>query len=541
MARALVPASLLAMALACATARDARAEPVQRPDPDPQAGPLHPVTSDDDPHDDFAAFPLAVHHDKHYVRAGLEVGGIVILGFVDYLLNTTARGGITREGDQTWDLRYDWNDLRAKLIGTGYTLDSNKFNTNYISHPFAGTVYFQAARSNHLSFGEAWTYAIIGSTTWEFFGEIREKVSVNDMIVTPTAGAAIGEATLQLAGFFDRGSPNAANKILSAIFGPVKALNDVFDGTVPERTKHPDALGFPTEPWHRFVLYAGGGATAQSATAGFARATYPDVRFGLELATVNLPGYARAGRHARLFDDGNVSTLSFDAGLSRGDLVHGAFATRVVPIGFYYRDAHTDRSGAVAGQGAIVGFRIGFEYGVHDYDRDRARPRDLISIASPIGIAAEHTFDRGGLRVRTAVDVAGGLAGVQPYALSDYLSTRSPDGLPTATKNNGYYHAYSVTASPSVAVRYGGFEWQGAFRLDTFRAITGLDEEPVDPSLAGMQDRRSTLRTSVAWQPGNGALRLSLGAERTTRAGDVGPVHASRSESAVSGSVGLVF
>lgn len=541
MARALVPASVLAATIACVAAGDARADPVQRPSADPQAGPLHPVTSDDDPHDDFAAFPLAVPHDKHYVRAGLEVGGIVILGFVDYLLNTAARGGVTREGDQTWDLRYDWEDLRGKLVGTAYELDSNKFNTNYISHPLAGTVYFQAARSNHLSFAESWIFSIIGSSIWEYFGEIREKVSVNDMIVTPSAGAAIGEAMMQISGFFDRGKPTAANRILSTLFAPVKAINDVFDGTEPERTKHPDGLGFATEPWHRFELYAGGGATAQSATPGFARATYPDVRFGVDLSVVNLPGYSGAGRHARLFDDGNVSSISFDAAMSRGDLVHGVFATRVVPVGFYYREARTDRAGDVNGQGAILGLRIGFEYGVHDFDRDRARPRDLVAIVSPVGIAAEHTFDRGGLHIRTGVDVAGSISGVQPYALGDYGATRTLDGLPTATKNNGYYHAYGVTASPSVALRYGAFEWQSSFRLDTFRAITGLDEADVDPALASIADRRSTLRTSIAWQPTNSVLRLSLGAQRMTRAGDVGPVHSSRGESSIYGSMGLVF
>lgn len=541
MARALVPASLLAAALACVTVREAHADPQQRSSPDPQAGPLVPVTTDDDPHDDFAAFPLVVPHEKHYMRAGLEVGGIVVLGFVDYLLNTAARGGVTREGDKMWDLRYDWPDLRAKFVGSGYSLDSNKFNTNYISHPLAGTVYFQAARSNHLSFAEAWVFSIIGSSTWEYFGEIRERVSVNDMIVTPSAGAAIGEPLMQLAGFFDRGKPTAANRILSAVFAPVKAINDVFDGTQPERTMHPDALGFATEPWHRFELYAGGGATVQGATPGYARATSADVRFGVDLSLVNLPGYGGAGRHARLFDDGNVSSLAFDAALSRGDLVHAVFATRALPVGFYYRDARTDRDGKVAGQSAIVGLRIGFEYGVHDYDRDRARPRDLVSMVSPVGIAAEHTFDHGGLRLRTAVDVYGAIAGVQPYALSDYVTGRMLDGLPAATKGNGYYHAWGVTASPSVAVRYGTVDWQTSYRLDTFRAITGFDEDAVDPSLAAIEDRRSTMRTSIGWQPGGGAVRFAIGAQRMTRAGDVGPVHASRSESSFFGSLGLVF
>jgi hypothetical protein len=549
MARATTVATgVLAAALVLAETREAAAEPVQRSSADPQVGPLHPVTSDDDPRDDFDAFPLVVPHDKHYVRAGLEVSGIVFLGFVDYLLNTAARGGLAQEGDERWGLRYDWPDLRGKLVGTAYELDANRIGTNYVAHPFAGTMYYTAARSNHLSFAESWIFATLGSLLWDYFGEIREKVSINDTVITPTSGAAIGEATMQLSGFFDRGTRTAHNRILSTLFAPVKAVNYLFDGAEPQRSKHPDALGFATEPWHRFDLYVGGGATVQERTqteagARFPQATSPDVRFGLELAVANLPGYDRAGRHARLFDDGNVSSLSVAVGMSRGELVDGLFATRVVPLGFYYRDASVDARGQVSGNGAILGMRIGFEYGEHDFDRDRARQRDLVSMVSPLGIAAEHTFEGGGVRVRTSLDVYGSMAGVRPYALEGFRSgARDETGLPTATRNNRYYHGFSATVAPAVELRYGAMELDGSFRLDTMRALEGLDESAAanaDPT--SMNDRRSLTRGSVAWHPRTAVWRLGIGAQRATRQGEVGPVQASRSETSFFGTLGLVF
>ena len=543
-----VRAAVLTAALVLAAARTAGAEPVQRSSPDPQAGDLHPVLSDDDPRDDFAAFPLVEPHDKHHVRAGLEVGSIVILGFVDYLLNTAARGGIQQEGDATWDLRYDWQDLRGKLVGSAYELDGNRIGTNYIAHPFAGVMYFQAARSNHLSFAESWIFALLGSLLWDYFGEIREKVSINDTVITPTAGAAIGEATMQLSGFFDRGTRTAHNRILSTLFAPVKAVNYLFDGAQPLRTTHPDALGFATEPWHRFEIHAGGGATTQEATrneAGtrFAQSTSPDVRFGLDLAVANLPGYDRAGRHARLFDDGNVSSLAVAVAMSRGELVDGLFGTRVVPIGFYYRDASVDGRGRVSGNGAILGMRIGFEYGEHDYDRDRARPRDLVSMVSPLGIAAEHTFDGGGLRVRTSLDIFGSMAGVKPYALDAFRAGgRDEAGLPTATRNNRYYHGVSATVAPAVELRYGAFELDASFRLDTMRALDSLDEsEGANAAPTEMSDRRTLTRGSVAWHPRTAVWRLGMGVQRATRLGEVGVVQASRSETSFFGTLGLVF
>ena len=167
------------------------------------------------PPDPYDAFPLVVHHDKHYIRAGLQIGAVLAIGLVDYMLSTTARGGTDRPGDTRWGLRYDWTVLREKLIGTGLDLDTNKIATNYVSHPLAGTLYYTAARSNHLSLAESYAFAILGSTTWEFFGEIREVTSINDLIVTPVSGVSIGEPLMQLSGFFRRGKRRVGTDALS--------------------------------------------------------------------------------------------------------------------------------------------------------------------------------------------------------------------------------------------------------------------------------------------------------------------------------------
>lgn len=492
-------------------------------DTDPQKGPLHPVSGDDDPHDEFESFPLATPHDKHYTRAAVEVGAIVVLGFVDYLLNTTARGGELRPGDRRWDLRYDWDDLRGKLIGTAYELDGNKFATNYVSHPAAGTFYYHAARSNHLSVGESFLFAVVGSSIWEYFGELREKVSINDMIVTPVAGTAIGEATMQLSGFFARGKNNVSNGLLSFFFSPVRTINWLTEGAEPRRTETTDALGFPVGPWHRFEASAGFAATRQAGRG------YGDFRFGLDTQLANLPGYAGQGRHARLFDDGNVSELSFRGALSRGDLVGALFRTRVLPAGFYYRDAALDERGRLVGEGAVIGLRAGFDYGMHDFDRDRLRPKDLVSVVSPFGVAAEYAVDRGKLRIETALDVYGSIAGVRPYALGD----RDRSDLPEATQNDGYYHALGFSAEPRVEIRLGALSAAARMRVDTFRAIEDRDTR--------MSDRRVTMGGGLGWRPAGTPLSFDVGFERRSRAGNVGDMHASRSEESFYANLGIVF
>ncbi len=522
------------------------AEPTNGASRDPQDD-LHPVTDDDDPHDEFAAFPLLVPHDKHWVRAGLEVGAVVIVGYVDYLLNTGARGGLVQAGDEKWALRYDWSKLRGKFVGNAYELDANRFGTNYVAHPVAGSVYYQVARSNHLTFGESYLFSVLGSSLWEYFGEIRERVSVNDMIVTPAAGTAIGESMMQLAGFFDRGRRNVPNRVLSFLFAPVKFVNDVADGSVPRRDPVTDALGFPTEPWHRFDVHGGVAATTQGKTRGpngiTPRATYTDVRFGLELAVANLPGYRSAGRHARLFDDGNVSSLFARGAVSDGRVVDFLVGTRIVPIGFYFRDARIDRAGHVRGHGALVGLRMSFEYGVHEFDRDGQRPRDLVSVVSPLGIAAEHTVDAGPVRITTGIDVYGAISGVAPYALGDWRAARGDTaGLPTAVRNNGYYHSIGVGASPFLELQWRTLRLEGRMRADTFRAIEGLDEANaiVDRNI-DIADRRAFGRAAVAWEPRFAPLRLAFAGEMGTRAGQIGSVHASRDETSLAATVGARF
>jgi hypothetical protein len=486
-----------------------------------------PARADDNPYDPYAAFPLVIPHDKHYVRAGLEEGSIIIVGLVDYLLNTGARGGTVRAGDETWALRYDWPTLRGKLIGTGLNLDSNKFNTNYASHPFAGTLYYTAARSNHLSFAESFLFAALSSTTWEYFGEIREITSINDLVTTPVAGAAIGEAMMQLHGFFRRGSKSFGNDALSFLTAPVASVNEWTDDAEPVRG---------TLPWHRFVFSAGLAGTRQSAIGPkYPSATYLDERVSLDLALANLPGYAAAGHEARLFDDGNVSNIRLDLTTSGGHLVDALFLTRVVPVGYWWRHgAH----------GAFLGYRLGFEYGIHDWDRDRARSSDLFTFGSPIGIAAEHAFTSGNFQIRTSLDLYGSFTGITPYAQFDYLKTHTADGLLTTMREVGYYHALTMTAAPAVELAWRSLRLRTELRFDIFRAIEGVDENEgpnVNDSIR-VDDHRFFAKTSLSWTlPEAPMIRLGVDLSHAERVGRVGEVTVSRTERSLGASVGVVF
>lgn len=74
----------------------------------------------------------------------------------------------------------------------GFEWDNDHLNTNMFAHPYNGSLFFNAGRSNGFNFWQSELFAIGGSAMWELFME-REYPSTNDIIATPIGGAALGE------------------------------------------------------------------------------------------------------------------------------------------------------------------------------------------------------------------------------------------------------------------------------------------------------------------------------------------------------------
>ncbi len=74
----------------------------------------------------------------------------------------------------------------------GFEWDNDHLGTNMFAHPYNGSLFFNAGRSNGFNFWQSELFAIGGSAMWEMFME-KEYPSTNDIIATPIGGAAIGE------------------------------------------------------------------------------------------------------------------------------------------------------------------------------------------------------------------------------------------------------------------------------------------------------------------------------------------------------------
>lgn len=111
--------------------------------------------------------------------------------------------------------------------------DTDKFSTNLFAHPYHGSLYFNSARSNGLSFWQSIPYTIGGSLMWEFLME-TELPSTNDLFATTFGGIELGEITYRLSDLFidDRtsGAERIGREVLSGLISPIRGLNRLVSG-----------------------------------------------------------------------------------------------------------------------------------------------------------------------------------------------------------------------------------------------------------------------------------------------------------------------
>lgn len=103
---------------------------------------------------------------------------------------------------------YDWAKVTpsswSRNTRLGWEWDENNFTVNLLSHPYHGSLYFNAARANGLDYWESVPLAFLGSWTWERFGETH-RPSLNDFFMTSLGGIGLGEVSHRL-GALIRGS-----------------------------------------------------------------------------------------------------------------------------------------------------------------------------------------------------------------------------------------------------------------------------------------------------------------------------------------------
>lgn len=409
--------------------------------------------ADDDP-EDSPALRYVGPAPKAYLRTALEEVGILAAGLYQYFH--------TSGNSADWDLPYNWSSLAKKLDGQAISFDTNRYDTNWLTHPASGWMFYTAARGNRLSVGESLLVTVGSSTLWEFLGEYREQVSINDMIVTPMSGAVVGEATTQLAAWLDRGDPHVLGQLFSWLLFPFGKVHDLADGV--QASKVPAERGY-----HEFRVTLGAASTRQTD----APTPYLDATVALQTRIFRAPRYGEAGVVSRWLTDGNRSTIGLSATLSRGEFVDARVDADVAFAGYYSQNVRAVPRGR-SGYGTYVGAIAGFRYNYHEFDRANGGRTDRLSEVD-LGLVLEHRLYFGPLTVQFELTTAPVFAGPTSHAIGEYVARHPPEGLPSVLRDQGYYFAGGGTLAPSLALSWGPLAARGDARISAYRGIAARD------------------------------------------------------------------
>jgi hypothetical protein len=128
-------------------------------------------------------------------------------------------------------------------LKAGFGFDSDSFDMNQSMHPFHGSLYFNAARSNGYSYWESGAFTLAGSFLWECCME-NTQPSINDLVNTTLGGMSRGEMAHRL-GVMLRdnratGTTRFWRELSGVIVDPMGGFNRLVRGEMTRTFANPD-------------------------------------------------------------------------------------------------------------------------------------------------------------------------------------------------------------------------------------------------------------------------------------------------------------
>ena len=446
---------------------------------------------------------------KAYLRTTLEI--LTFLGIsAGYYYGTL--------GDRKfYEFEIGGDSLKQRFItGDAIRLDNNGWDTN-VGHIAAGTGFYLLARSNDLGLWESLLITMGTSTVWEFFGELQDEVSINDAVMTPFGGFAIGETMYQLGEFFQHSSHTIPNQALGFLFGPSTAIHRWWDNTTPKAPTNVDKFGFTTDAWHRFRVFAGGGGSTSGDTDDFRGET----EMGFDFEVVTAEKYGKPGEASIFYTDGVFNELAFKAAMDGTEIVDLRFFAKTAFLGHYQQNIRKDEASQhLEGHSLFLGLSSAFEYYAHVFSE--MREEDKQAICDLVGPSLVADYYHRGFHLRASVDAYPTFSMVKPAAADLYDRNHSLQGVKSIYRSEGYYYAVGMTAAGRMEADYGPFGLEGQIRYHYFDSIEGHDriQERVFNDIE-LEDQRLGLQLSLYYALPIENLKLALDVEKIYRWSDI--------------------
>ncbi len=166
-------------------------------------------------------------------RFGFAAGTVVLLEALPWTVNRYLNKS---------EFAYISMDTVRENLETGFTYDRDSFHTDQSSHPFHGSLFFNAARSNGYNFWESGAFAFFGSFAWEV-GMESEPPAFNDLVNTTLGGMDKGEVAHRLATLLRdntaRGSSRFWRELGAAALDPAGAFTRLLNGEMNKYYENP--------------------------------------------------------------------------------------------------------------------------------------------------------------------------------------------------------------------------------------------------------------------------------------------------------------
>jgi len=462
------------------------------PDPrDASDAPIAPIAPLNTPLDE----PVVRHP---YLYTTLETALAIAVGAVWYLRHGS---------DERWGRAMEWQSWRRKLFTTDeITFDGDHFNTNAAGHPLDGTAYYQIARGNGLGPGASFVSSFLASMFWEYFVEIPENPSLNDLILTPTAGAIIGEATYRLGRYFSQSGSGAWRCGGALLFAPVATLNEK-----PLCRPRPSVL-----PRARLGLAIGvnraifNGETSRD-----------EFVFALGSEVVSHRAYERPGsgsvavwpgQWTSLYGDGRFGPMRIDGVWFHANTVWGGrYDRRYVSVG---DETDVPSGRPTRGWGTMLGLGSAFDYRLRDLPQVHDRIGSL-GIGGPVfELAARRDIS---FRLTLSAQYAFAVIGSIAYR-DGYRSVIGQD-IKTSLRYSGYYYGHGLVSAATTSLDLGPIGFTGAARGAWYWSIDEGDpaQSSIDRAVT-LRDSRLYLSGAMWTRPAVGAFRFGIGVEYVRRA-----------------------
>ena len=515
MSRRTAVCSVLCLAAGLFTVAPARAEEPPRGEPsrgEPSRG--EPPSSEPE----TASLPLGpATSEPKYLRAALANLGALALGTAYYWLSASANA-------RDWD----FPRLSERFNEENVRFDNNTHLTNNLLHPLAGASYYGLARVNSLGVGESMVYAQVSSAIWEWMLEWREKVSINDVIMTPNGGVPLGEFLVQLAAYLNSapGDTTWGQDVAKTTLGLPVWIYDKLDGRRPDPSPPADRLGFSSAYHHRF-------------TTDFEQSWLDDsgereqVLSGVSLSATlsSLRGFGKPEALDTVFANGNFTEGQLSLGFDSSGVSEAELKVAAVLAGYYVQRVNPGVTGLLVGLGTALEF----------VDRDTLGIRDQYGILHFLGPALGLLWKRKSYELSLAGRMYADFGAIRSLAWP-LVRAAAPDDAFKSTLDESYQYHLGASSRLSAELRAGAARLTLEHGYGRYHSIDGLDrfEEDITRDIEGtetLEDRR----VSLALEPSGSIARFRLGFERLSHASELGGVRADRLERRVVVGVGLAF